>query len=151
MGHEHLAGSLVELRQILKTAPGSYDLFHPPPEAFNGIEMVSAVSREEMQLELPLIMLQGGGQFAGAVDTTAIDHHDHLFVGRAKEAHHLMNILTEFVGIKVGDDFIEDAGGSVLHRPNDIEQDAAGDPAPTVVLLPRLTFETLLGVDVALA
>jgi hypothetical protein len=150
MGHEHLASALVELRQILTTAPGSYDLFHPPPDACNGMEMVSAVSREDMQRDLPLLRLQGGGPCAGAVATTAIDDHDHLCGGRAQEAHHLMHRLTACVGIKVGDDFREDAGGAVRHRPNDIEQDAAGDPAPPAVLLPRLAFETLLGVEWAL-
>ena len=45
MGHEHLAGALVELMQILKTPARSNDLFHPPPEAFNGIEVMATVGR----------------------------------------------------------------------------------------------------------
>src|SRR5262245_7113642 len=122
MGHEHLAGSLVELMQILTTAPGSNPLFHPPPEAFDRIEVMATVGREEMQLELILIMVECGGQFAGAVNATTINYHDALFLCRAKEAHHLRDILTELVGIKVGHDFIEHAGGAVLHRTDDIEQ-----------------------------
>jgi hypothetical protein len=62
-----------------------------------------------------------------------------------------MDILTEFVGIKMGCDFIEDAGGAILHRANDIEQDATANATPAAVLLPGLAFETLLGVDLALA
>jgi len=96
-------------------------------------------------------MLKSGSQFAGTVDATAIDHHHHLFLGGTKGVHHLVDILTEFVGINMGHEFIEDAGGTVLHGPNDIEQHAAGDATPVAVALPGLTFETLLGIDLALA
>lgn len=96
-------------------------------------------------------MRQSRGQFAGPVNTTAIDHHHHLFSPGAQEVHHLVNILTEFVGIKMGHDFIEDARGAILHRADDIEQDAAGDATPATVGLPGLTFEPLLGIDLALA
>ena len=103
-----------------------------------------------MQLKFVLIMVKSGGQFAGTVDATAIDHHHHLFLGRTKSVHHLVEILTEFVGIKVGHEFIEDVRGAVLHRPHDMEQHAAGDTTPAAVALPGLTFETLLGIDLAL-
>ena len=96
-------------------------------------------------------MLKSGSQFAGTVDATAIDHHDHLFLGGAKGVHHLMDILTEFVGIEMGHDLIEDARGTVLYGADDIEQYPAGDATPAAVLLPGLTFEAFLGVDLALA
>src|SRR5215475_4485459 len=104
-----------------------------------------------MQLKLLLIMLQRGGQFAAPVTTTAIDHNHHLFSYGAKDVKHLLDILTEFVGIKMGHNFIEDARGAILHRADDIEQDAARDATPATVGLPGLTFEPLLGIDVALA
>jgi hypothetical protein len=63
--------------------------------------------------------------------------------------HHWVDRVTEGVGINVGDDRRADAGGAVLDGPNDIAQDAAGTPAPTVLLRPCLAFATLLGVDVA--
>jgi hypothetical protein len=103
-----------------------------------------------MQLELILIMRECGSQFAGAVNATAIDHHDDLFLCGAKDAHHWMDILTELVGIKVGHDFIENPGGAILHRTDDIEQDATGNATPATALLPGLAFETLLSVDLAL-
>lgn len=96
-------------------------------------------------------MLECGGQFAGPVDATAIDDHHHLFLGGAKNMHHLMDILTKFVGIEMGHDFIEDARGSVLYSADDIEQDPAGDATPAAVRLPGLTFEAFLGIDLALA
>src|SRR5215475_166764 len=104
-----------------------------------------------MELKLILIMFQSGGQFAGLVNTTAIDHHHHLFPRGAKDVHHLVDILTEFVGIKMGHNFIENARGAILHRADDIEQDAADDATPATVALPGLTFEPLLGIDLALA
>jgi len=104
-----------------------------------------------MQRELIFVVLECGGQFAGTVNATAIDHHHHLFPCGAKNVHHLMDILPEFVGIKVRHDFIEDARGAVLDRTDDIEQDATGDAAPAPVLQPGLAFEPLLGIDLALA
>jgi hypothetical protein len=85
------------------------------------------------------------------VAATALNHHHHLFLGSAKGVHHLVDILTEFVGIKMGHDFIEDARGAVLHRPHDIEQYPAGDATPAAVPLPGLAFEAFLGIDLALA
>ncbi len=85
------------------------------------------------------------------MNATAIDYHDHLFLGGAKDVHHLVDILTEFVGIKVGHDFIEDARGAVLYGADDIEQYPAGDATPAAVVLPGLTFEAFLGIDLALA
>jgi hypothetical protein len=43
MRHEHLAGALVELRQIGKTASGPDSIFHHPPEAFDRVEVVPAM------------------------------------------------------------------------------------------------------------
>ena len=103
-----------------------------------------------MQLKFVLIMLKSRGQFAGTVDATAIDHHHHLFLGRTKSVHHLVDILTEFVGIKMGHKFIEDARGTVLHGPHDMEQHTASDTTPAAVALPGLTFETFLDIDLAL-
>jgi hypothetical protein len=50
----------------------------------------------------------------------------------------------------VGHDCREDFGGALLDRPNDTEQHAAGDPTPGVMAYPRLAFEGLFAVDLAL-
>ena len=96
-------------------------------------------------------MLQRGGQCAGPVHTTAIDHQHHLFSRGAKDVPHLVEILTECVGIKMGHNCIEDARGAILHRADDIEQAAAGEAPPATIGPPGLTCEPLLGIDVALA
>ncbi|PON13831.1 hypothetical protein C2W62_32280 [Candidatus Entotheonella serta] len=96
-------------------------------------------------------MLKGGGQFTGTVNATAIDHHHHLFLRGRKDAHDLVKILTEFIGIKMGHDFIEHTRGTVLHGTDDIEQHTAGDAAPTAVLEPGLALKSLLGVNLILA
>jgi hypothetical protein len=42
--HEHLASALVELVEIAQTPSRSDGVFHRPPKAFHGIEMMTAVS-----------------------------------------------------------------------------------------------------------
>jgi hypothetical protein len=60
-----------------------------------------------------------------------------------------MNILAEFLGIKMGDDCIEDARGAVLDGANHAEQDPVGDATPRAVLRPCLAFERLFVFDLA--
>ena len=83
------------------------------------------------------------------MDTTAIDDHHHLFAGVAKDDHDLMEIWPEFVGIKMGHDFIEDARRAVLDRSHDTEQDPVGETAPGAILLPALAFEPFFAFDLA--
>ena len=45
MCHEHLAGALVELRKIAKTASGADGVLHHSPKAFDGVEVVAAMGR----------------------------------------------------------------------------------------------------------
>ena len=45
MRHEHLAGALVELSQIANPASCTNRVFHRPPDAFDGIEVVTTVGR----------------------------------------------------------------------------------------------------------
>jgi hypothetical protein len=45
MRQEHLAGALVERSEITKTASRSNGVLHHPPEAFDGIEMVTTMGR----------------------------------------------------------------------------------------------------------
>jgi AAA ATPase domain len=52
MGHEDLARALIELMQIGKTPSGADPVLHHPPKTFNGIEVVSASSRQELQPKL---------------------------------------------------------------------------------------------------
>ena len=47
--HEHSARALVELMQIGKATSGAEPVLHHPPEAFNGIEVVTTVSWEQIQ------------------------------------------------------------------------------------------------------
>jgi hypothetical protein len=52
MRHKHAARAVVELMQIGKTPSGADGVLHHPPEAFNGIQMVTTVGREQMQPKL---------------------------------------------------------------------------------------------------
>jgi hypothetical protein len=84
------------------------------------------------------------------MDATAVGDHDHLFSRVAKEGHHLMDILAQPLCVKVRDDLIDDARGTILHSADDAEQHAAGDTAPSAIVDPRLAFEALVTFDLTL-
>ena len=104
-----------------------------------------------MQLKLAVVVVEGHVELVRAMDTTAIDDHHDLFPGFAEGCHHLMDILAQLLRIKVGHDFIEDFGRTILDGADDAEQHAAGDAAPRAIADPRLAFERLFTSDVALA
>ena len=84
------------------------------------------------------------------MDPAPIDDHHDLFLGFAKGRHHLMDVLTKLLGIKVRHDFVEDFGGPILDGANNAEQHPAGDAAPGAILPPRLAFQGLLTFDLTL-
>src|SRR5215213_232300 len=104
-----------------------------------------------MALKLSRIMRQCGGKFFGPMDATVIDDHDDLFAGFAKDSHDLMEILTEFLGVKMRHNLIEDTRRAILDRPDHTEQDAAGEAAPGAIRRPRLALEAFFAFAVALA
>jgi hypothetical protein len=108
MRHEHAARALVELMQIRKTPSGADPVLHHPPEPFDGIEMVAAMSRQEMQPKLSMVVVEGCVELVRLMDPAPIDDHDGLFRGFAAGCHHLVDILAQLLGIKMGHDFIKD-------------------------------------------
>jgi hypothetical protein len=103
-----------------------------------------------MEAQLAVIVLQGRVELVRPMNPAAIDDHHDLFASCAEGRHHLMEILAQFLGIKVRHDFIEDFGGAILHSAEDREQYPAGDAAPRAILHPRLTFERFFTFDLAL-
>ena len=104
-----------------------------------------------MEAQRAVVVVEGHVELVRPMDVATIDDHHHLCVGFAEDCHHLMEILTPLLGIKVRDDFREDFGGAILDRADDAEQHAAGNAAPRAVLPPRLPFVTFLLCDLALA
>src|SRR2546428_3553209 len=104
-----------------------------------------------MEAQRAVVVLKCRVELVRPMDPTAIDDHHGLFAGFAEGRHHLMEILAQFLGIKVRHDFREDFGGPILDRPNDTQQHAARDPAPGAIAHPRLPFEGLLAFDLTLA
>ena len=104
-----------------------------------------------MEAQLAVVVVEGRVELVRPMDAAAIDDHHHLFAGFAEDCHHLMEILTQLLGIKVRDNFIEDFGGAVLDRAKHTEQHAARDTAPGAIAHPCLAFETLLAFDLAVA
>ena len=149
MRHEHAPGVLVELMQIGKTPSGADPLLQHAPEAFHGIEVVSAAGWQELQPKRLLPVGECRGELVGAVDATAVDHHDHLFPGGAKAGHDLMDILPKPFRIKLGDHFIKDVRRPILDGADDTEQHAAGHTAPTPIAPPRLALEHFFTLDLA--
>ena len=150
MRHEHATHAPVKLLEIRKTAPSPDFVLQDTPEAFNGIEMVTASGWQELQPKAPLPMGERRGERVRSVDATAIDDHHHLFPSGGKDGHHLMDIVPKPLGIKLRDDLIEDFGGPILDSSNDTEQDPAGDPAPGAIASPGIAFEGLLTLDLTL-
>ena len=121
MRHEHLAGSPVELLEGTETAPRSNDVLHHPPEAFDGVEVVPTMGRQEMQAQLAVVVVECRVELVRSMNPAAIpDHHD-VFARFAEDCHHMMEILAQFLGIKVRHDFIEDFRGAILDGTDDAE------------------------------
>ena len=104
-----------------------------------------------MKAKFTAVVVEGRVEFVRPMDPTPIDDHHNLFLGFPERRHHLVDILAQLRRIKVWDDFIEDFGGTVLHRPNDTEQHTAGDPAPGARADPRLAFARFVPFDLTLA
>lgn len=104
-----------------------------------------------MEAQLAIVVVEGRVELVRSMAPAAINNHHDLFVGFADGRHHLMEILAQLLGIKVGHDFREDFRGPILDRADDTEQHAAGDATPRAILHPRLAFEGLLACELALA
>ena len=151
MLREYSTRALIELMQVGKTPSGTDPVLHHAPEAFNRIEVVATMRRQEMQPKLLLPVGQRRRELVRPMDATAVGHHDHLFAGTAKEGHHLMDVLAKSLRIKMGNHLIADFGGPVLDSADDTEQHTTGDTAPRAIADPRVAFEALVAFDLALA
>jgi hypothetical protein len=148
MCHKHLAGARIELRERGKPSSCTDSILHHPPEAFDGVEVMATVGRQEMEVELALVVSKSRVKLMRPMEPAPIDDHDDLFAGFAEDRHDLMDILAQLLGIKVRHDFIEDFGGAILDGANHAEHHAAGDPAPGAILQPRLAFVAFVAFDV---
>src|SRR5215510_10990741 len=99
---EHATCALIELMQIGKTPSSADPVLQHAPEAFNRIEMVSTMRRQEMQPKLLVPVGERRRELMRPVYATAVGHHDHLFARVAKEGHHLMDVLAKPLRLKMG-------------------------------------------------
>jgi hypothetical protein len=151
MSHEHATRALVELMQIGKTSSGADRVLHDTPEAFDRIEVMATMGRQEMEAKLILIVVEGRVKLMRPMHATAVDDHDDLFASFTKDTHNLMDILAQLLGIKMGHDLREDFRGAILNSPDNAEQHAARDAPPGAILHPRLAFAAFFAFDLALA
>ena len=103
-----------------------------------------------MEAKLAVVVVEGGVELVRSMAPAPVDHHHNFFRSFAEGCHDLMHILAQFLGIKVGHNFIKDFRGTILDCPNDTQQDAAGDPAPGAMAYPCLAFAGLLAFDLTL-
>ena len=151
MIHEYSARALRELMQVGKTPSSTDPVLHHAPEAFNRIEVMATMRRQEIQPKLLVPVCQRRRELVRPMDATAVGHHDHLFAGVTKEGHHLMDVLAKPLCIKMGHNLIEDFGGPILDSADDAKQHPTGYAAPTPIAPPRLAFAGLFAFDLALA
>ena len=104
-----------------------------------------------MEAKLVMRVAEGRIEFVRPMDPAPIDDHHDLFLGFPEGCHDLMNVLAQLLGIKVGDDFIEDFRGAILDGADDAEQHAARDATPGTIRQPHLAFEAFFACDLALA
>jgi hypothetical protein len=147
MIHQHTAHTLIELLEVGKRPSGPDPVLHHAPETFNGIQMVSTARWQKMQLKLLVPVLKSRRELFRPMDATAIDHHDDRLSGGAKEGHDLVDVLAKPLGLKMGDDFIEDFRRPILDGPKDAQQHTARHAAPTPIAHPGLAFEGLVAFD----
>src|SRR5919199_6056137 len=114
--------ALIKLMQIGETPSGTDPVLHHAPEAFNGVEVVPTMRRQEIQPKLLVPVGQRRRELMRPMDATAVGHHDHLFAGMAKDGHHLMDVLAQSLRINMGHDLIEDVRGPILDGSYDTEQ-----------------------------
>src|SRR5438128_7914727 len=100
-----------------------------------------------MEAQLSMVVVEGRVELVRSMDPTTIDDHHHLFLGFAEGRHDLMEIVAQFRGVQMSDNFVEDFGGTIRDRGNDTEQHPAGDPTPGAIADPRLAFEALVAFD----
>jgi hypothetical protein len=100
MRHEHLTCPFIELMQITQTPSRSDSIFHRPPEACEGIEVVTTVGRQEMEAQRAVVVVECRVELVRPMDTAPIDDHHGLFPGFAAGRHHWMEILAQRLGIK---------------------------------------------------
>ena len=151
MRHEHVAGSPVELLEGTETAPRSNRVLHHPPKAFDRVEVVATMGRQEMQAQLAGVVVEGRVELVRSMHPAAVNDHHDVCAGFAERRHDLMEIVAQLLGIKVGHDFREDFRGPILDRADDAQSYTAGDATPRAILQPRVAFEGLLAFDLALA
>ena len=53
-----------------------------------------------------MVVVEGRVELMRPMDPAPIDDHHHLFAGFTKDVHDLMEVLAEFLSIKMGDDLI---------------------------------------------
>jgi hypothetical protein len=118
---EHTARVRMELRPIGKTSSSADPVLQHVPEAFHGMEVMSAPGWQKIQPHLLVPVGPRRRQRVRPVHTTAADDHDDLFLRVAKDGHHLMHIVAKPLRIALGNDLVKDFRGAIVDGAKDAE------------------------------
>jgi hypothetical protein len=94
-----------------------------------------------MEAQRAVVMVACRVALVRLMDPAAIDDHHDLLAGCAAGRHPCMERWAQRLGSTVRHDGRDDCGGTLLDRPKDTEEPAAGDPAPGARASPCLAFE----------
>jgi len=59
-----------------------------------------------MEAKRSVVVIECRVELVRPMDTAAIDDHHDVFAGFAEGCHHLMDVLAQFLGVKMGHNFI---------------------------------------------
>jgi hypothetical protein len=102
MGHEHVSRALVERLQRRKTSSGTDHVLHHAPKAFDGVEVVPTMGREEVQAQLLVIVVKRRVTLRRPMDAAASDDQHDLLASVTTDMHDLMEIVAQLLGITMG-------------------------------------------------
>jgi hypothetical protein len=124
-------------------------LLQHTPEAFHGIEVMSAPGWQARQPQWLVPVGQRRRQHVRPVHAPTVDHHDDLLLSATKAGHAWMALVAQPFGIAMGDDRREDVRGTIVDGAHDAEQHPPGTRLHLRSRPPRLAFEGLRACAVA--
>jgi hypothetical protein len=119
MGHQHVPSALIEGSQRAKRAARPHGALQHTPEAFEGVQVMAAGGRQEVQASPPRPASEDRRDFVGTMHPTAGNGQDDCFAGGAAGGHEVGQILTESQRGKRRDQCIKNLRGAVLHGPQE--------------------------------
>jgi len=138
MGHESLAGTLGERREVATTSARAHGVLHPAPAACDRGEMGPPMGREAVEAPCAVVMVEGRVALVRPLAPAAVDDQPARWAGLLEGRPPLVEIGAPLLGLTGRHDCIQDLRGAIGARADDAAQHAARDATPRAVLPPCL-------------